>query len=72
MFGIPDAGNKTQRDNLGRLRQVQLVVRDRAVWDLLWDFMVIKEMAEKLPVDGVHQGPAMTVANEIINVGDAG
>ena len=68
MFGIPDAGNKTQRDNLGRLRQVQLVVRDRAVWDLLWDFMVIKEMAEKLPVDGVRQGPAMTVANEIINV----
>jgi alpha-mannosidase len=61
MFGLD------QKGPLGVLRHAQLVTRDRAVWDLMWDFAIIKEMAEKLPADGVHQGPALTAANEIVN-----
>jgi alpha-mannosidase len=77
LFGLSlDAisGGKPQKDNLGHLRHARLVTRDRAVWDLLWDFITIKEMAQRLPADGPHQGHAMTVANKIANavtLGDA-
>ncbi len=67
MFGLSNGGGGVQKDSLGHLRHARLVVRDRAVWDLMWDFAIIKEMAEKLPADGLHQGPALTVANEIVN-----
>ena len=67
MFGLSDGGGHVQRENLGRLRHARLVTRDRAVWDLLWDFTVIRELAEQLPADGPHQGRALTTANEIIN-----
>jgi alpha-mannosidase len=52
---------------LGHLRHARLVTRDRAVWDLMWDFAIVKEMAECLPVDGLHQGPALAVANAMVN-----
>jgi len=67
MFGLSDGVAQTYKENLGRLRHARLVTRDRAVWDLLWDFTVIKELAEHLPVDGPHQAHALTTANEIIN-----
>ncbi|MCE0497764.1 MAG: alpha-mannosidase [Methylacidiphilales bacterium] len=67
LFGLSDGGGKTQKDSLGHLRHARLVTRDHAVWDLLWDFTVIKELAEHLPADGPHQGHALAVANEITN-----
>ena len=67
MFGLSDGVARLHRENLGKLRHSRLVTRDRAVWDLLWDFTVIKELAEHLPSDGPHQGHALTTANEIIN-----
>ena len=67
MFGLSDGGGRTQKDALGHLRHARLVTRDRAVWDLLWDFAIIKEIAEQLPENGLHQGPALTAANAIVN-----
>jgi alpha-mannosidase len=67
LFGLSDGGGKTQKDSLGILREARLVTRDRAVWDLLWDFTIIKELAERLPADGPYQGHAMTTANDITN-----
>ncbi|MCE0522948.1 MAG: alpha-mannosidase [Methylacidiphilales bacterium] len=67
MFGLSDGGGREQKDSLGILRHARLVTRDRAVWDLLWDFTILKELAERLPADGPYQGHAMTVANEIVN-----
>lgn len=63
MFGL----NMFNIEPLGTLQHARLVVRNAEVWGLLWDFMIIKEMAEQLPAEGPHQGPAMTAANEIIN-----
>ena len=63
MFGV----SPESREAIGILRHARLVTRDRAAWDLFWDFTVIKEMAECLPVDGPHQGPALTAANAIVN-----
>ena len=67
MFGLSAGDGTVQTDLLGHLRHARLVVRDRLVWDLMWDFAIIHEMAEQLPVDGLHQGPALTAANEIVN-----
>jgi alpha-mannosidase len=54
-------------DLTGTLRKAELVTRDGAVWDLLWDFMVIKEMAEHLPEKSLHFGQALRAANDIAN-----
>ncbi|MCE0496594.1 MAG: alpha-mannosidase [Methylacidiphilales bacterium] len=67
MFGISGEQGKFQMNSLGLLRHAELAIRDRAVWDLLWDFVTLKELAEKLPADGPHQGPALAAANAIIN-----
>ena len=67
LFGLTDGGGFPLREGLGRLRHARLVVRDPAVWDLLWDFVVVQEMAERLPADGPHQGPALAAANAIVN-----
>ena len=68
LFGLSAGGGESARhEAMGRLTRARLVVRDRLAWDLLWDFSVIKEMAENLPVDGPHQGQALAAANEIAN-----
>lgn len=68
LTGLCDGWGRVQeRHWLGRLRHARLVTRDRAVWDLLWDFIVIKEIAERLPADGPHQPQALTAANAIVN-----
>ena len=51
----------------GHLRKAELVTRDPAVWDLLWDFTIIQEMAEHLPTTSAHGGHALNAANEIVN-----
>lgn len=67
MFGLGDDGGRSGADGIGHLRHARLVVRDPLVWELLWDFLTIKEMAERLPLDGPHHGPALYAANEIVN-----
>ena len=71
LFGASDGGGNSKPDpEMGHLQQAQLVTRDRAVWDLLWDFTIIRETAERLPADDIFQGPAMTLANDIVNAVD--
>jgi alpha-mannosidase len=67
MFGVGEDLGITQKQSLGSLRHAEVVTRDREVWELLWDFVTIKELAEKLPADGPHQGPALAAANAMIN-----
>lgn len=68
LFGLSNGSGEPLKDSaMGHLRHARLAVRDRAVWDLLWDFTILKEIAEQLPVDGVHQGPALSAANAIVN-----
>jgi len=67
MFGLSTGYGKIKKDDMGILRHARLVTRDSAVWDLLWDFTILKELAERLPADGPHQGHALAVANEITN-----
>ncbi|HEY9248829.1 MAG TPA: hypothetical protein VIO38_06845, partial [Rariglobus sp.] len=67
LTGLCDGMGRLQKQQLGHLRHARLVTRDRAVWDLLWDFVVIKEIAECLPADGPHQPHALATANEIVN-----
>jgi len=67
LFGLTDIAAVAQRTAIGYLQHARLVVRDRAAWDLLMDFSVIKELAEHLPVDGPHQGYALATANEMTN-----
>jgi alpha-mannosidase len=64
-----DTANKT-----GHLRKAELATRDGAVWDLLMDFTVIKEMAEQLPGTSTNFGAALRAANDITNavvIGDS-
>lgn len=69
LLGLCDGQGRLQmhKQELGRLRHARLVTRDRAVWELLWDFTVIKEIAERLPSDGPHQPHALATANGIVN-----
>jgi len=55
------------RHRLGHLCEARLVTLDRAVWDLMWDFAVIKEMAESLPSDQPHQARALAAGNDMAN-----
>ncbi|MFA6289762.1 MAG: alpha-mannosidase [Opitutaceae bacterium] len=74
MSGLCDGWGRLQKHELGHLRHARLVTRDRKVWDLLWDFVIIKEIAERLPQEGPHQPHALSVANQIINaviIGDS-
>ncbi len=67
MFGLDNGKGGVGLEDIGRLRHARLVTRDRAVWDLIWDFTTIREMAEQLPTNGLDQGPALAVANAIVN-----
>jgi len=67
LFGLCDAYGWGMADHLGILENARLVTQDQAVWDLLWDFVTIQEMAETLPVEGPDQGRALAAANEITN-----
>lgn len=72
LFGLDRLNGAIDPEPLGTLRHARLVERDRAVWDLLWDFVTVKEMAECLPPGGPHQGPALTAANAIVNAVSVG
>ncbi len=66
LFGIP-TDNPKQRERIGWLRQAELAVFDRLVWDLLWDFTIIADMARLLPSDSPRAGQALYTANAMAN-----
>lgn len=56
--------------SLGVLRQAEIAVFDRAVWDFLWDYTVIAGMAKHLPANSPRGAQALWAANAIINATD--
>ena len=67
LFGLSNISPAAQRDAIGYLRHARLVIRDRAAWQLLLDFMVIKELAEELAPGGPFQAVALAAANKMTN-----
>ncbi len=66
LFGVP-TDNPRQRERIGWLRQAELAVFDRGVWDLLWDFTIIADLAKELPPDSPRAGQALFTANAMVN-----
>ncbi|MAT43047.1 MAG: hypothetical protein CL609_11940 [Anaerolineaceae bacterium] len=66
LFGIP-TDNPKQKERIGWLRQAELAVFDRQVWNLLWDFTIIADMARELPADSPRAGQALFTANAMAN-----
>ena len=67
LFGTADV---TDPNVLGRLRQAEIAVFDRDAWDLLWDFVVVADMARHLPPTSPRAGQALRAANDMVNVCD--
>lgn len=50
------------------LQQAELAVFDRAAWDLLWDYVIVTEVANELPTDSPRAGQALAAGNEMVNL----
>ncbi len=68
LFG--NSFNTTDLNFTGYLRKAEIAIFDPKAWNLLWDFQVIADMAEHLPVDSPRAGQALYAANAMINVLD--
>jgi len=55
---------------LGKLTQAEIAVFDREVWDFLWDYTLIADMARQLPTQTPRAAQALWAANAIINTCD--
>ncbi|MBI5930507.1 MAG: alpha-mannosidase [Chloroflexi bacterium] len=64
MFGLINGDEFRQ---LGLLRQADIATFDRAVWDLLWDYTIVADMANHLPHNTPRGGQALYAANAIVN-----
>ncbi len=64
MFGLINGDEFRQ---LGLLRQADIATFDRAVWDLLWDYTIVADMATHLPLNTPRGGQALYAANAIVN-----
>jgi len=66
LFGL-STSDPRKNEGIGLLRQAELAVFDRAVWDLYWDFVVIADMAKYLPENSPRAGKALFTANRMVN-----
>lgn len=64
LFGIPANADHHQ---FGLLRMAEIAAFDRPLWDLLWDFVVIADMAHALPANTPRGGQALAAANAMVN-----
>lgn len=69
MFGVGLGGdiNPVDPNKFYELLQCELAVFHRDVWDLIFDFSVISEMAKELPENDPRAAQALYVANKIQN-----
>ncbi|MFN8373340.1 MAG: alpha-mannosidase [Anaerolineae bacterium] len=67
-FGIVDT---TPLTTLGKLRRAEIALFRHDLWDLLYDFTTIADMARFLPPESPRGGQALMTANEIVNVFNA-
>ena len=65
LFGLEGGPNSTEQ--VGLLRQAEIAVFDREAWDLYWDFKVISDMAQYLPMNSPRGGQALYAANAMVN-----
>ncbi len=64
LFGLEGGSRVSQ---IGLLQQAEIAIFDRQAWDLLWDFVVIADMARYLPADTPRAGQALYAANAMVN-----
>ena len=64
LFGVT---GDTDPSHIGLLRRAEIAVFDRDAWDLLWDFVIIADMATHLPVNTPRGGQALHTANAMVN-----
>jgi alpha-mannosidase len=62
LFGVGDGSGP-----MGILRQAEIALFDRAAWDVLWDFVIIADMAQNLPNNTPRGGQALYTANTMVN-----
>lgn len=67
LFGAPLDKNETRARLMGLLRQAEIAVFDRAAWELLWDYVIIADMAVHLPANTPRAGQALWAANQMVN-----
>lgn len=70
LFGEGMSGSFDPESMLGILRQAEIAVFDREAWNLLWDFVVIADMAEHLPRTSPRGAQALFTANQMVNLVD--
>lgn len=52
------------------LSTAEIAVMDTDAWGLLWDFIVLSDIAQNLPAESPRAAQAMALANDMINVFD--
>jgi alpha-mannosidase len=50
------------------LKQAEIAVFDRDAWTLMWDFVIVADMAQHLPAETPRGGQALWAANEMVNL----
>jgi alpha-mannosidase len=66
LFGVPE--NEPRLLQMGLLKQAEIAVFNRAAWDLLWDYLILADMAVHLPINTPRGGQALFAANAMVNV----
>ncbi len=67
LFGVPLGEGDLRARLLGLLQQAEIAVFDREAWDLLWDYVIIADMAANLPANTPRAGQALWAANQMVN-----
>ncbi len=66
LFGVSRIEPR-KNEGIGLLRQAELALFDRPLWDLYWDYVIIADMARYLPQQTPRAGQALQAANRMIN-----
>lgn len=67
LFGLGVTLEPERLAQIGTLRRAEIAVFDREAWDLLWDYQIIADMAQNLPLNAPRGAQALFTANQIID-----
>ena len=67
LFGVPLGNGDLRARLMGLLQQAEIAAFDGDAWDLMWDYIIVADMANNLPANTPRAGQAMWAANEMIN-----
>ncbi|KAF0408010.1 glycoside hydrolase family 38 protein [Gigaspora margarita] len=65
--GIGSDINPPDPNRYYSLRQVELAIPNQSVWQLMYDFQIILDMAKEIPHDTMRSAQALNAANKIVN-----